>query len=147
MGGISRAGFRALVGAWLLSSVMELAVAFLSEDFLPAPLREFSAGLPDDLRDPRAIALLGHALAILLGSIIALIGLLRLWGPARAFFGVSLLGSIIFNALGGPNVATGPETALNELSAALGGALLVLAYFTPAARYFESDQEDPPPLA
>jgi hypothetical protein len=127
-------------------SLLSVASSFVAESWMPAPLKEylesernaeFSAG------DGTLIAIL---LPFLMITFVSFIAMLKFWRWSRELaVASSILGFVLIPFLG-PTVEPGISTALNYLSSMLYGAVIALAYFSPAAAWFHSRQPaDPPP--
>lgn len=143
---MSKTQFRmAFVLSYALS-LLSVATASMAESWMPAPLQqylesernaEFSAG------DGVLIAILLPFLTI---TFVSFIAMLNFWRWSRELAVAStVLGMVLIPFLG-PTVEPGIATALNYLSSMLYGAAIALAYFSPAAAWFQSRQAaDPPP--
>ena len=143
---MSKTQFRmAFVLSYALS-LLSAATALMAESWMPAPLQEylerernaeFSAG------DGVLIAVL---LPFLMITFVSFVAMLKFWRWSRELaVASSVLGFLLIPFLG-PTVEPGISTALNYLSSMLYGAVIALAYFSPAAEWFPSRQTaDPPP--
>jgi len=134
---LTKRQFRAVVILPAMTSIIGLIASTASEAHLPATLRDYleaqrSAELT--LREWIAFALF---IPLLLAAVASVVGLLRFSNWSRPLAVVQSALSIFLLPLIGPTVESGTVTALFQLSAVLWGAVLALAFWSPAAAWFE----------
>jgi hypothetical protein len=112
-------------------------VFWLTESSLPEPLREHLKEQQNADPTPMEWALLAIGVPLVVAGIASFVGMLRFrhWSRPLAV-GTSVTSVLLLPAFG-PTVEPGVVTGLNYVSSMLFGAVLALAYYSPAAEWFE----------
>ena len=128
-----------LAGSMALAALAWVATA-IGEPTLPAPLREYVEQRRN--ADPTTMEWVVFALAVplIIAMIKSWIALFRFrWWARRATVGTSVAATMTLSFMG-PTVEPGIATALNYASSMLFGAVLAMAYCSPAALWFDASR-------
>jgi hypothetical protein len=117
----------------ITSAVIDLVIPSL----VPAPLLNVQELQDSSLSDVHLLSVGGIAIALLIGTIVATIGLYRFrpWAPRLTLITTAL--TLLLTPFLGTFTQSGVAVALMELSSLLWGAVLSIAYFSPLANRFE----------
>jgi hypothetical protein len=129
----------------------DIALTFLAivvdrvwREFLPAPLRDFLKGeraLP--WRTGDWIVAVSWA-AVIAATVLAWIGLLNLWRPARAIYFWSWLAALLLLPLESAWILSPAGYLLDTAASLVGGTLLGVLYFSDAREHFGRTTADTP---
>ena len=127
---------RVMLALYGVLSVVTIAVSFAAEQFLPEELQFYLQREAE--ADPTAGML--AAAAVVIPALICLltgwIGMFFFWRPARWLFLAAQGLFLVVLCLFGPSVMHSVEHALDFASQLAAGAILAMAYFSPARRLF-----------
>jgi hypothetical protein len=128
---------------WVFLGVA-IALSFLLESSLPAPLRDWLAAEAEADLAPQEVALLIVMIPLLLSALVGSIGLLFLkrWG-AWLYLISTIIGYALF-PFTGPTVEHAVADAFDEVAILLSGLIIGLAFFSDALRVRKD--EAPPPV-
>jgi hypothetical protein len=123
-------------------AALSLTASCVGESGLPTPLQEHLEHQRNT--EPSALdwALLAVGVPLITAGMMSFVGMLRFRGWSRPLAVATSAISIFLLPLFGPTVEPSISTALNYASSMLFGAVLALAYYSPAAIWF---QTQPPP--
>jgi hypothetical protein len=127
---------RVLLALYGLLSVATIAASFALERFLPEDLQLYLEWEAE--ADPTPVLLAGAAVAIptVICILTAWIGMFFFWRPSRWLFLAAHGMSFVVICLFGPYVSHGVEYAIDFTGQLIAGAILAMAYFSPASRLF-----------
>ncbi len=111
-------------------AVSAIATDFALEPFLPAPLRAYLAAERAAASTMADIALMAVWGAVMVGTVLAWVGLVNRWKAARPLYLGSWVGYLVFIVLTGPAVSSGVGHALEMLMALVGGTIVGVTYFS-----------------
>ena len=122
---------------------MAIALSYLLESSLPAPLRDWLAADAEANLAPHEVAVLIAMIPLLIGVLIGGIGLLFLkrWAAWLYLIAV-IIGYALFPFMG-PTVEHAVADAFDEMATLLSGLIIGLAFFSDALRV-RKDEESPP---
>jgi hypothetical protein len=108
------------------------------EPLLPAPLRAYLA--VDAAGTPKLAAALLTTLwaAVVVGTVLAWLGLVNRLKPARPLYVGSWAGYLLLISLRGPNVSSSVGYALDMMMALVGGMIVGVVYFSDLAPKFRN---------
>lgn len=133
---ITETGFRVILVSSAAAGIAGIIVMVLSEASLPFELQSYMSRQSDaPLSGQDLLALVIWVPAIVI-SLIAAIGMLFFWRPARVLALIGTLLALVALPFSEPFVATGLATLFNEGSSILWGMVLALAYWSPLAQRF-----------
>ena len=145
MRALTKNQFRAVLVLSYGFSALSIAAAFLGESSLPPPLQEYLGFDENAEFSAMDAVILAVVLPFLVVELVSLVALLRFWRWSRELaIAVTVAGVVMIPFLG-PTVEPGVATSLSFTSSMLYGAVLALAYFSPAAEWFPSRQAAEPP--
>src|SRR5262245_35641075 len=116
----------------MVVAVLAIGVDHGLRSCLPAPLREFLAQEHASSWSLWGILVAGAWLAVNLATLLAWIGLLNSWKPARAIYLWAWVGALLLLPLETAWVLTPIGYALDTAATLVGGALLAVLYFSEA---------------
>ena len=135
---MTKTRFRIAVVGSLALGVMGSAAAFIGQSGMPDPLRAYVEQRGNAELTALDWTVLALGVAIVIGYFVSLIGMFQFRRSSRPLSVVTYVASLLLVPLMGPTVEPGAATALNSASSMLSGAVLALAYFSPAAGWFEA---------
>src|SRR5688572_26279771 len=139
---MSKGMFRGFVVASFLLGVGWIVADFATVSQLPEELRAFHEAEPE-LTPAMWIAIfLAVSLCIL--YLIAFVGLLVFWRPARPIYLIASVGGFFIPFLLGPTVATAITNGFAYLNCASSGFVLALLYYSPIKQDFDSPESAAP---
>ncbi len=127
-----------------LVTVSALVLDLALEPFLPPPLRAYVA-----THNAGRLRLADHWLtalwiAVLVGTVLAWVGLLYLLKAARPLYVASWVGYLALVAFRGPTVSSPVGYALDMVMALVGGMIVAIVYFSELGARFRSMREPEP---
>ncbi|HEY3204293.1 MAG TPA: hypothetical protein VGL03_11590 [Thermoanaerobaculia bacterium] len=131
-----------LILADLAVTVSALVLDRVLEPFLPPPLRAYAtAHSVERLRaeDWRSVLWI----AVLVGTVLAWVGLLNLLKAARPLYVASWVGYLVLVASRGPTVSSPVGYALDLVIALVGGMIVAVVYFSELGARFRSIRRAP----
>jgi hypothetical protein len=134
--------FRAAAILSMALGALGLAASFAGESGLPASLQEHIDQQRNAELSVSDWVLLAIGLPLVIAWMVSFVGMLRFSRWSRPLAVATSAMSILLLPLLGPTVEPSIATALNYASGMLYGAVLALAYYSPAATWF---QAPPPP--
>ena len=143
---MTKTGFRTALVLSYAFAMLSVGASFAGEAGLPAPLREYLEREQNAEFAALDLVLLAVLIPFLMIEIVSLVALLKFWRWSRELAIVATALGVIFIPLLGPTVEPGISTALNYLSSMMYGAVIALAYFSPAAAWFRECSPAPPPF-
>lgn len=134
---ITKSSFRALLVAAVAFGILGVVVTFATEPSLPAPLAEYLRAQSEAELTARDLAFLALGIPLLIAAGVSVVGLFFFWRPARPLaVTTSVVGELLM-PLTGPTVASGWAVMPDDFNLLLTGAVLALAYCSPAREWFE----------
>jgi predicted MFS family arabinose efflux permease len=135
---ITKKQFRAAVTLSMVLGILGLTAFFVGQAGLPAPLREYLE--TTKTAEPTALgwALFAIGIPLIMGGIASFIGMLSFKHWSRPLAVATCVTGNLLLPLFGPTVEPGITTAFYYASCMLFGAVLSLAYYSPAATWFSS---------
>jgi hypothetical protein len=134
---LNKTNFRLLIVAEILLTIGGVIASFLGEASLPEALRTFESTRYEAETVPMLLVSFGLFILILICLLIAWVGLLLFWRPARPLYLLSMAAGLFLMPFLGPFVDTGLSYALAEAVNIIGGIILALVYFSPLKELFE----------
>jgi len=134
---LSKRSLRVLIVGEFLLAVLSLIVGIASEGSLPEPLREFERSRAEGEMTTFDWVILGVVIPVLIAGLVAYVGLLLFWRPARGIYLATTVVAGLISPFLGPEVATGPAGALEDLSCIVTGVLLAVLYFSPVSELYD----------
>ncbi len=141
---ISLRTYRILVIASFLLPFVGAGISMATADWLPPELQEYEAHVGDGGLHSSDLIFFASMVAALVALLVATIGLLTFWNPARWLFAALTLGLPLANPLAGPIVESSWGSPFAEWALIFSGVTLALVFFSPLAAHFRPGQ--PPPL-
>ncbi len=118
---------------------LAIAASVRLEKTLPEALAAYLRAQQDAPLDTKEIGVGASAVILLAGLVVAWIALLRFWRIGPWFYLATTIGGVVLTLAAGPTVATAIETFLDTASAAIGGVILAMAFFSDLAPRFRAD--------
>ena len=119
----------AIVAEWSLV-IATIVLSFVLEDSLPSPLKEYvKAGADREIQPSDIAGLLGGSIVIV-AALIASAGLFLLKKWARWLYLAATLVGYALTFFAGPSVEHPLSAGLDDISAAVSGVILGIAFFT-----------------
>ena len=128
---LTKRSLRILIVADLVLIAVGVAVGIVGEAWLPEPLRAFEQARAEADMTPRDWILLGVAIPLSIAVLVASIGLMCFWRPARPLYFASIVVAAVLMPLGGPYITSGWSEAFESVSLTVSGVVLALIYFSP----------------
>ena len=134
---MTKARFRAIYTLSMCLAIASLATSCAGESSLPPQLQDYLANRAST--EPSAVewALLAMAVPLLVACIVSFVGMLRFKSWSRPLTVATSVICTLLLPLFGPTVEPSVSTSLNYASSMLSGAVLALAYYSPAAVWFQ----------
>jgi hypothetical protein len=137
---LTKRSLRLLIFVDMVLVVAGAVVGMIGEAWLPEPLRAFEQARAAAELETKDRILLGAAIPLVLAWLVASIGLMCFWRPARLLYLGCIVGSGVLMLIGGPYISTGLGEALDSISLTLSGFLLALIHFSPLQELYEKPQ-------
>jgi len=131
--------FRVLICAQMAIVALAIAASVRLEKTLPEALQAYLRAQQDAPFDTKEVGVGASAVVLLAGLVVAWIALLRSWRIGPWFYLATTIGGVVLTLAAGPTVATAIETTLDTASAAIGGVILAMAFFSDVAPRFRRD--------
>jgi hypothetical protein len=128
--------FRTLIFVQMAIVALAIAASVRLEKTLPAALQSYLRARQDAPFDAKEVGVGGAAIILLAGMVAAWVALLRFWRVGPWFYLATTIGGVVLTLAAGPTVTTAIETALDTSSAAIGGVILAMAFFSDVAAGF-----------
>jgi hypothetical protein len=132
---LNRTVFRALVALTVVTTVASSVISFAGVRYLPTALADYVRGGSGAVLSRTALAVVGYGGSLLV--VVAVVGLLFFWKPARALLLAALALDVLVSPFLGITVQLPLATTLDGISGVLTGMVVALAYFSPVANFFE----------
>jgi hypothetical protein len=143
---MTKTRFRAIYTLSMCLAIASLATSCAGESSLPPQLQEYLANLAST--EPSAVewALLAMVVPFLVACIVSFVGMLRFKSWSRPLtVATTAIGTLLLPFFG-PTVEPSVSTSLNYASSMLYGAVVALAYYSPAAVWFQEQPARAKPL-
>lgn len=127
---LSKRFLRVLIVVNLILFVVSPVAFVVNEDWLPEPLRAFEQARETEITTADWIQGSVDGAAII-AALVACIGLLVFWRPARPLYFCAIILGTLVTSLGGPDATSGWVEAIEGVSDILAGVVLALIYFSP----------------
>jgi len=123
-----------LVVADFVLVMLTLAAELALSSTLPQPLRDYASSRYSGLT---SIVWFSLWLGIAMATLVAWIGLLNYWGPARLLYVGAWAAWILLVAASGPSVTTAAGATVETLEHLVGGAIVGLVFFSDLTKRFD----------
>lgn len=127
-----------LVVADFVLVMLTIGAEFALSSTLPQPLRAYSSA--GEWR-PRDFVLFPLLLGIAVTTLVAWIGLINYWWPARILYVGTWMGWLLLTTLSGPSVTPAVGAALETLDSLVGGAIISLVFFSDLSKRFDDERD------
>jgi hypothetical protein len=142
---MSKSSFRALLVTAVVLAIIGGVLNTAIQSSLPAPLAEYKQAELDADLTAEGLLLLALVLVWVFAGLVATVGLLAFWRPARVLaIAATVLGELMM-PLAGPTVESAWASMLDDSASILWGAVLALAYCPPVREWFEKKPAAPEP--
>ena len=128
---LSKRSLRIMVVTDLLLVALSVIVGIMSEASLPEPLRAYEEAQAEADTTPSQWIAIAVGIPLIIAMLIACVGLLVFWGPARPLYLATVIVAILLTPLAGPYVSTGWAQAIDQASFIITGVVLAVIYFSP----------------
>lgn len=136
---MTRNQFRSLVVLSMALALLASTESCLGQSGLPAPLREHLEHQRETDLTRTEWIVVAIALPVFVAGIASFVGMLRFSRRSRPLAIATTAVAVALLPLTGPTVEPGTATALFHASSMLYGAVLALAYCSPAANWFHGE--------
>lgn len=128
---LTKRSLRILIIVDLVLIAVGVAVGIVSEAWLPEPLRAFEQARAEADMMPREWILVGLGIPVIIAVLVASIGLMCFWRPARPLYLARIVVAAVLMPLSGPYITSGWAEAIESVSLTVSGVVLALIYFSP----------------
>jgi hypothetical protein len=125
--------FRVLIFAQMAIVALAIAASVRLEKTLPDALQSYLRARQDAPFDRKEVGVGAAAIILLAAMVAAWIALLRSWRVGPWIYLATTIAGVMLTLAAGPTVTTAIETALDTSSAAVGGVILAMAFFSDVA--------------
>jgi hypothetical protein len=134
---LTKRSLRVLIVANLILIAVSVVVGIVGEAWLPEPLRAFEQTRAEADMTPNDWVLVCVGIPLLITVLVASIGLLAFWRPARPLYFVTIVVATLLTPLGGPYITLGWAQALDGVSFIVTGVVLAAIYFSPLRELYD----------
>lgn len=128
---LSKSSLRILIITDLLLVALSIVVGIMGQSSLPEPLRAYEQAQSEAEMMPREWIVVGVGIPLSIAMLVASIGLMAFWEPARPLYLATVVVAILLTPLAGPYISSGWAQAIDGASLTITGVVLAIVYFSP----------------
>lgn len=134
---LSKRSLRVLIVTDFLLLAVSVVVGIAGEAWLPEQLQAFEQARAQADMTTNDWVMMVLGLLLLIAVLVAFVGLLIFWRPARPLYFATLVVAALLTPFDGPYITSGLAQAFGDVSLIVSGIVLAVIYFSPLRALYD----------